>query len=58
MFSRDSVEELAGIEDSVWVEGVFECVVDVKGYLAEGVADPAFFCEADAMFTGDGAAML
>ena len=55
MRSRFS-QKLSGIEDSVRIERLFEGLMDIEGNPAEGLADPAFFGEADAVFAGDGAA--
>ena len=51
-------EKLPRIEDALWIEGVFECVVCGERDFADRLFEPAFFGEADAMFAGDGAAVF
>ncbi len=35
-----SIEKLSGIQDAVWIEGVFGRAVDGEGDIAEGMSDP------------------
>ncbi len=48
-------EKFAGVEDVVWVEGFFEGEVGLVGDIGDGVAPPAVFGDADAVFSCDGA---
>ena len=52
------VEELSGVEDVLGVEGIFEGSVKLEGGVAEGMFDPRFLGEADAVFAGDDAAVF
>lgn len=52
----ESVPEFSGVEETLRVEGGFEIFVGGGEFRADGLRPPAFFCEADAVFAGDGAA--
>src|SRR5688572_1068445 len=52
------IQKLPRIEDAVWIERVLKRAVGGEGGFAEGLADPAFFGEADAVLAGDGAAVV
>ena len=51
------VEEFPRVEDALWVQGIFDLVVEVHGSVTECLSDPWFFGQADTVFTADDAAV-
>ena len=47
------IEEFAGVEDALWVEGIFDLVMKLHGGVAEGLSDPGFLGETNAVLTAN-----
>ena len=53
-----SIEDLPGIENPLRIERILERLMNIKGDFSQGLADPWFLRETDAVFAGDRAAMI
>lgn len=51
-----SAEELAWVEEAAGIEGVFDGLMEGAAGVVDGVREPAFFGDADAVFAADDAA--
>ncbi len=51
-----SAEELARVQEAAGIEGVFDGLVEGAAGVVDGVGEPAFFGDADAVFAADDAA--
>lgn len=51
-----SAEEFAWVEEAAGIEGVFDGLMEGAAGVVDGVGEPAFFGDADAVFAADDAA--